>query len=93
MELVELIEVVTWSLWVAVGIVVALVAAGFVGGRQRLGYDLFVGVVTSVLGGWCSMVIAGDATKSQLIVSVLCALFASVLCVWILNAVVSRRKH
>ena len=88
MELTELIEVVTWSLWVAVGIVVALVSAGFEGGRKRLGCDLFVGVVASVLGGWCSSVIAGDATKGQLIVSVLCAFFFSVLCVYILNRII-----
>ena len=88
MELVELIEVVTWSLWVAIGIVVALVAAGFVGGCKRLGYDLFVGVVASILGGWCSSVLGGDATKGQLIVSVLCAFFFSVLCVYILNRVI-----
>lgn len=88
MELTELIEIVTWSLWIAVGIVVALVSAGYVGGRRRLGYDLFVGVVSSIGGGWCSSVIYGDATKGQLIVSVLCAVFASVLCVYILNRLV-----
>ena len=91
MELTELIEVVTWSLWIAVGIVVALVSAGFVGGRKRLGYDLFVGVTASDLGGWCSAVIAGDNSKSTLIVSVLCAVFASVLCVWILNRLSSKK--
>lgn len=90
MELTELIEIVTWSLWIAVGIVVALVSAGLQGGSRRLGYDLFVGVVASVLGGWCSSVIAGDTTKAQLIVSVLCALFFSVLAVYILNRVVRR---
>lgn len=90
MELTELIEVVTWSLWVAVGIVVALVSAGFVGGRRRLGADLFVGVVSSVLGGWCSSVIYGDASKGQLIVSVLFAFFVSVICVWVLNRMVKR---
>lgn len=90
MELVELIEVVSWSLWVAVGIVVALVASGFVGGSRRLGYNLFVGVVASILGGWCSSVIGGDMTKAQLIVSVLVAMFFSVLCVVILNRVVKK---
>lgn len=85
MELTELIEIVTWSLWVAVGIVVALVSAGFRGGRSMLGYDLFVGVVCSILGGWCSSMLGGDMTKGQLIVSVLCAVFASILGVMILN--------
>ena len=92
MSLVELIEIVTWSLWVAVGIVVALVASGFVGGSKRLGYNLFVGVTTSILGGWCSAVIAGDATKAQLIVSVLCAFLFSVLAVYILNRAVRKDK-
>ncbi len=79
------IEILTWILWVVAGLVVAFIAAGLFGGRRLLGYDLLVGVVCSILGGWCSAVIAGDATRSQLIVSVLCAVLLSVLGVYILN--------
>lgn len=86
------IEVLTWSLWVAVGIVIALVAAGFQGGRRLLGYDLFVGVVCSILGGWCSATIAGDGSKGQLIVSVLFAVFCAVIGVWVLNRMARRRN-
>lgn len=93
MELAELIEVVSWSLWVAVGIVVALVSAGFAGGRKRLGYDLFVGVVGSVLGGWCSGVLGGDVTKAGLIVSVLVAFLVSAAAVYILNRVITPRDR
>ena len=92
MNFAELVEVVSWSLWVAVGIVVALVASGFVGGQRRLGYNLFVGVAASVLGGWCSSVIGGDMTKGQLIVTVLSSMFFSILCVYILNSVLRRRR-
>lgn len=92
MEFVELVEIVTWSLWVAVGVTVALVSAGFYGGRRMLGYDLFVGVVASVLGGWCSSVLGGDMTKGQLIVSVLCAFLFSCAGVYILNRVVRKKN-
>lgn len=87
------IEILTWIIWVAAGIIVALIAAGLYGGRKILGNDLFVGVVASVLGGWCSAMIAGDATKSQLIVSSLCAVLFSVLAIYILNILARRRNR
>lgn len=87
------IEILTWILWVAAGIIIALIAAGLYGGRKMLGNDLFVGVVSSILGGWCSAVIAGDASQSQLIVSTLCAVLFSALAVYILNYIARRRNR
>lgn len=87
------IEILTWCLWVIAGLVVAFVAAGLFGGRRMLGYDLLVGVVCSILGGFCSAVIAGDQTKSQLIVSVLCAVLLGVLGIYMLNRIALRRSR
>ena len=84
-------EILTWILWIAAGIVCGLVAAGLGGGRRMLVYDLVVGIVLSILGGWCSAVFAGDAVKSQLIVSVLCSTLLSGLGVYILNKTSRRR--
>ena len=92
MELQELIEVVSWSLWVAIGIIVALVSAGFYGGRRMLAMDLATGLVASILGGWCSSIFGGDMTKSQLIVSALVAFLLSVAAVWLVNYLARPRK-
>lgn len=92
MEFVELVEVVSWTLWVGVGIIMALVSAGFYGGRRMLGYDLATGVITSILGGWCSSMCGGDMTKGQLIVSVLVACLFSGIALVILNWMARPRK-
>lgn len=91
------LEVSTWLMWVGAGIVVSLVSAGFYGGRRMLGYDLFVGVVCALLGGWCSAYIAGENIPQLAIVSVLCAVLLAVVGVWLLNRYSMRstrnRKH
>lgn len=93
MELTELIEVVTWSLWVAVGIVVGLVSAGFLGGRRMLAYDLCMGLVGAIAGGWGYAVAMGQGTRTDLVISVLCAFFVSVMAVYVLNLANRPRKR
>lgn len=85
MQLTELIEIVSWSLWIIAGIVIGLIAAYLGGVRGMIIYDVIVGVIASVLGGFCSALWGGDMTKSQLIVSVLVACFTSGCGVLILN--------
>lgn len=86
------IEVTTWLLWVAVGIVMALVCAWKFGGRKLLGYDLFVGVVCSIAGGWGSAIVLGDSFKSQMIISVLSAVFVGAIGLYILNKIAFRKS-
>lgn len=85
MALTELIQIVSWSLWIVAGIVIALIAAGFSGGKRMIFYDLLVGVVLAITGGICSSVSGGDMTKVQLIVSVLVACLCSGAGVYVLN--------
>ena len=85
MQLAELIEIVSWALWIGVGIVVGLVAAGYMGGRKMLSADLFTGLISAILGGWLYTIAVGNQTKAQLIVSVLCAVILSVISILILN--------
>lgn len=87
------IEVTTWIIWVGAGLAVAFVAAGLLGGRKMLGYDLFVGIAGSILGGFCSACIAGDSTVSELIMSVMFSVFLSILGVYLLNRLVVRHTH
>ena len=86
------IEITTWLLWVAVGIVMALVWAWIYGGRKMLAYALFVGVVCSIAGGWGTAWVVGDSVQSQLIVSVLSAVFVGAVGLYILNKIAFRKS-
>lgn len=92
MQLAELIEIVAWSLWFLIGVVAGLVAASYTGGRQMLAADIFVGIISSITGGWLYTLMVGNQTKAQLIVSVLCATILCIISVWILNWV-NRNKY
>ncbi len=84
------IEVTTWLLWVAIGIVTALLAAALFGGRKQLGYDLFVGLVGSVAGGLGSALVIGDDTPGQMIISSMTAFFCCLLVVYVYNRLAFR---
>lgn len=81
------------ALWVAVGLVVACVADSLMGGRRTIVYDVILGLVASLFGGYFSSAMMGDATKGQLIVSVLCAAFLSGAAVYIFNRIILRENR
>lgn len=85
MALSDLIQVVSWSLWIVVGVVIALVATGFSCCKRMVIYNLLVGVVLAIVGGMASSLNGGDMTKGQLIVSVLVACLCSGAGVYVLN--------
>lgn len=86
------IEITTWLLWVAIGIVTALLAAALFGGRRLLGFDLFVGLVGAVAGGFGSVLIIGDNTPGLMIISSMTAFFCCLLTVYVYNRLVFRSE-
>lgn len=85
MAISDLIQIVSWSLWIVAGVVVALVATGFSCCKRMVIYNLLVGISLAVIGGVASALSDGDATKGQLIVSVLVACLYSGAGVFVLN--------
>lgn len=79
------------GLWIVIGLVVAFVADSFAGGKRTLVYNLVIGLVGSIFGGYFSAVMIGDSTQGQFIISILCSVFLSIAAVYIFNRMIFRK--
>ncbi len=64
-----------WLVWALVGVFEALAAQRYMGGRRVLLFDLVIGVVAAVLGGYLSTQTLGDTPVQLFLISVLGAIF------------------
>lgn len=78
--------------WLAIGAVSAVITAMFAGGRRMLLYDITVGVVSAMAGGWGSVVMMGDNTRQMYIISCLTAVLFAGAALWVFNMMLMRRK-
>lgn len=79
------IEIGSTIMWVCVGVACAIATAMMSGGRRMLPYDLLIGVVAALAGGWASTMALGDATRLQFIVATLTALFLAGIALLVFN--------
>ena len=84
----ERIGWIIWAVWVVVGIVAALVAARCTGPRTFL-FDLIIGVVAAVLGGYLSTCFLGGGPVQLFLLSVLGSAFFAAAALWITAALIS----
>ena len=80
------------GLWIVIGLVVAFVADSFAGGRRTLIYNLVIGLIGSIFGGYFSAEMVGEGTPGQFIISVLCSAFLSTAAVYIFNQMILKRR-
>ena len=78
----ERIGWIIWSVWAVIGIVAAMAAARFTGRRSFL-FDLVIGVVAALLGGYLSTCFLGGAPVQLFLLSVLGAVFFAAAALWI----------
>lgn len=85
-------EALSWIVWLVAGLVAGAVAAMAYGGRRLLLYDLLVGAVASLCGGYICAVFEGDDTPQLSIISILCAVFLAGIVLWVFNAMLMRNN-
>lgn len=78
-----------WLVWALIGVFGAFVAQRYTGGRRTLAFDIIIGGVAAVLGGWLSTQFLGDSAVQLFLLSVLSAVFfaaaALVLVGWLIS--------
>ena len=84
--------VVSWLIWLLAGLVAGVVAAMAYGGRRLLLYDLLVGGVGALCGGYICAMLEGDDTPQLSIISILCAVFLAGIVLWVFNAMLMRNN-
>ena len=84
------IGLLVWVVWLLIGLFAALVAQRYTGGRRTFLFDLIIGVVASVLGGYLSTRFLGDTPVQLFLVSVLGAVFFAAAALWVTGSLASR---
>ena len=79
--------------WILVGCAGGVLCAVIFGGRRLLVYDIVIGVLGAVAGGWGSAIAMGDSTQYLYIVSSLTALFVAAVALWLFNVLLARGRR
>ncbi|MDE6574801.1 MAG: hypothetical protein K2L84_05685 [Muribaculaceae bacterium] len=74
-----------WIVWALIGAFEALAAQKCVGGKRVLLFDLTIGIVAAVIGGYLSICYVGSTPIQLFLISVLGAVFASFIGLWIVG--------
>ena len=80
-----------WPIWLLIGLVGGLLASWIGGGRRLIGYNLVIGVVSSVVGGYVSAMTQGEDTPQLTILTAMSAAFLAALSLWLFNSMLGHR--
>lgn len=80
--------ILVWIVWILIGLFEALVAQRVLGGRRIMLFDIIIGVVFAVIGGYFSICCLGETPMQLFLISILTAIFSSGLMLWIVGALV-----
>lgn len=82
----ERIGLLMWIVWGLIGLLAAVVTQRIMPNRQMIFFDIVVGIVAAVLGGFLSVQYIGGTPTMLVLISVLGAIFASGIALWIVGA-------
>ena len=85
----DFIGLLIWVVWALIGAFEALVMQRYMGGRRILWFDIIIGVVSAVIGGFLSTRFLGDTPLMLFLISILSAIFFSFIMLWIVGALVT----
>lgn len=75
-----------WVLWFLIGVFMAFVAQRMLGGKRVFFFDLVLGCVAAVLGGWIGTLFFGTGPVQTFLISLLTAIFAAGIILWLAGA-------
>lgn len=79
-----------WASWILIGIVAGLMAFYFLPGRRIMLFDILIGLIGIIAGGWGSAITIGDHTPQTFATAALIALFIAGAALWIYNPILTR---
>lgn len=82
-----------WLLWALIGVFGAFLMTRATEGRRILWFDLIIGAVTAVLGGWLSTRFTGSTPMQMFLISILGAVFGAGLALWLTGALVEHFRR
>ena len=78
-----------WAAWIIIGIVAGFMASYFLPGKRNTFFDVIIGLIGSIIGGWGSALAIGDHTPQSFAIAALVALFIAGAALWIYNTILT----
>lgn len=78
-----------WASWIIIGIVAGLMASYFLPGKRNTFFDVIIGLIGAIIGGWGSALAIGDHTPQSFAIAALVALFIAGAALWIYNTILT----
>lgn len=82
-----------WVVWGLIGLFEGLVASRVLGRRRVVFIDVVIGIVSAILAGILSTNFIGDTPVQLFLVSVMAAIFASALVLWIFGILLYKNEE
>lgn len=82
-----------WAAWIIIGAVAGLMASYFLPGKRLAIFDVVIGIVGAIAGGWCSAIAIGDHTPQSFAIAALVALFIAGVALWLYNTLLTKGKQ
>lgn len=82
-----------WLVWGLIGLFEGVAASRVLGRRRVLFIDIVIGIVSAVLAGILSTNFIGDTPVQLFLVSVMAAIFASALILWIFGMLLYKNEQ
>ncbi len=88
----QTVGLLVWFLWALIGVLCALLAARFTGGRRSLWFDIIIAVVAAVLGGYYSTRFLGDTPMQLFLISIMASAFSAGVMMWVVGVLTARYR-
>ena len=82
-----------WTVWGLIGLFEGLVASRVLGRRRVVCIDVVIGIVSAILAGILSTNFIGDTPVQLFLISVMAAIFASALVLWIFGILLYKNEE
>lgn len=66
-----------WCSWIIIGVIAGLMCGFVLPGRRIVPFDVTIGLLGAIIGGWGSALMIGDSTPQTFAIAALVALFVS----------------
>ena len=86
-------DILIWTVWGLIGLFEGLVASRVLGRRRVVFIDVVIGIVSAILAGILSTNFIGDTPVQLFLISVMAAIFASALVLWIFGILLYKNEE
>lgn len=77
--------ILSWIIWILVGVVLGLMGQRVLGGKRVLSLDVTVGIAGAIIGGWSAQAAIGLETAQNFIIAILCAGLGAAILIWLVG--------